>query len=139
MNVVILSFLLLLTVFGNSYAAPKTEEYELQERCGHSAGEYYKHKYGHPVFADKNLNITQNYASHYSKKLNKCFILVISTTFNNNDFTITREKYLSNFQQNSSLAIFKQVDDKIIYCGGFKKMCQSENEFDSLVKPYMEE
>jgi hypothetical protein len=64
-----IAFLFLLTFFGNAYAAPNKEEYELQERCGKGAKEYFKDN-----FSYTEQNITSFYRNHFNKKLNKCFI-----------------------------------------------------------------
>jgi hypothetical protein len=75
---VAIASLFLLTFFGNAYAAPNKEEYELQERCGKRAGEYFASGLKTRVLFtenDKTTNVV-TYRNHYNGKLNKCFILV---------------------------------------------------------------
>jgi hypothetical protein len=69
--------------------------------------------------------------NHYNKKLTTCFILT-------SDIKNT-EKYLFDVNENKNYGTFIQRNNNVVFCFVLKKKCNSEKEWDSLVKPYMEE
>lgn len=98
------------------------ELYELQEKCGKRCEERFKNNYK-PEYA--------MYQSHYNKKLNKCFILV--------HFFKQNIKALFDVNENKQYGIFSpNIEDKSS-CGVLEKECKTEDEWNALVKPYMEE
>ena len=128
-------------LFANSYAASTKEEYELQERCGKRAEEVFRKEY-------ENRNIGEswmsNYTNHYNRKLNKCFILVTSNFFPDKKFReeygIQTDKTLWDINEYKYYGEFVKFSKSgVSYCEVLGKRCSSENEWDSLVKPYMEE
>ena len=67
MKKLILAFIMVCLFVSAGLAASKTEEYELQEKCGKKASEFFV----------QNFNTAANsYINHYNAKLNKCFVLV---------------------------------------------------------------
>lgn len=95
------------------------EQYQLQEQCGKKGEDFYKKKFNDSGF----------YQNHYNKKLNKCFILVDDS-----------EKYRKNLFEVNELKIYGSFSmEKGIVCNVLEKKCKSEQEWDLLVKPYMEE
>jgi hypothetical protein len=70
--------------------------------------------------------------NHYNTRLDKCFILL--------QYTKKQSKILKNIIENKIYGSFRSKQDgKIIICNVLEKTCKSEEEWDSLVKPYMEE
>jgi hypothetical protein len=70
--------------------------------------------------------------NHYNTKLDKCFILV--------NYSKKQLKILRNINENKIYGSFRfKHDGTIIICNVLEKTCNSEEEWDSLVKPYMEE
>jgi hypothetical protein len=74
-----------------------------------------------------------SYKNHYNKRLNKCFILV-----NNLDYRLKNLKVINDNEIYGSF-LARQQDGKIVTCDVLEKKCNSEKEWDSLVKPYLEE
>jgi hypothetical protein len=116
-------------LFANSYRASIKEEYELQERCGNRAEERYRKEYG-------NETPMSNYTNHYNRKLNRCFILVTqiiqSDTY----------KTLVDINENRPHGFFSKIVSlrtPTSWCEVLGKPCHSESEWDSLVRPFMEE
>jgi hypothetical protein len=60
--------------YSSGYAEPNKVEYELQERCGKRGAEVFKNEYS-SVSNTKDGQSLNNYRSHYSPVLNKCFFL----------------------------------------------------------------
>ena len=122
-----------------SKITPK-DDYELQEKCEKRCEEYFKEDYGNGFDEDG----ISNYTYHYNKKLNKCFILINSIEFIKNiedKFKNITMKTLFEFNENKeygSLVLFGK-NIKIESCVVLDKSCKSEQEWDLLVAPYMEE
>jgi hypothetical protein len=131
----ILFIMLSLILFSNSYAGSIKEEYELQERCAKSAADSFKKSYG-------NEGILTHYSNHYNKNLNKCFILIISTTLpKGKQEHPSLSKLLYDVNEQKEYASFFMFTDsrEIMDCTVLGKPCSSQIEWDTLIKPYMEE
>lgn len=101
-------------------------DYQLQKQCGEDSERFFKKQY--KEFGNSFNGFYQN---HYNKKLNKCFIIV-----NHND----SPPFKTLFDVNES-KIYGMISSGGDSCFVLDKKCQnkSEQEWDSLVKPYMEE
>jgi hypothetical protein len=122
-----------------SKITPK-DDYELQEKCEKRCDKYFKEDYGNGFDED----VISNYTYHYNKKLNKCFILINSIEFIRNigdKYENITMKTLFEFNENKeygSLVLFRK-NIKTESCFVLDKPCNSEQEWDLLVVPYMEE
>lgn len=134
-NFLIMLIMLPLVLLSNVNGGSVKEEYELQERCAKSAADCFKRWYGKE-------DLLNHYSNHYNKKLNKCFILIISTTLPKNKPdrpSISKLLYDVN-EQKEYASFFMFTDSKqIMDCTVLGKPCSSETEWDTLIKPYMEE
>lgn len=120
-------------------AGPK-EDYELQERCGKRAEERFKTEVGNNISSDKDFAYSSGYTNHYNTKLNKCFILVTTTSYpKDRKGNMIGMKNLYDINENKEYASFVTVKEKITDCRVLDKDCKSEGEWDMLIKPYMEE
>ena len=117
---------------------------ELQKQCGKQSKEYYESEYGNGEGIINGEDEMSNYTYHYNKKLNKCFILINSIEFIKNiedKFENITMKTLFEFNENKeygSLVLFRK-NIKTESCFVLDKPCKSEQEWDLLVVPYMEE
>ena len=94
-------------------------DYQLQEQCGKRSDDYCK-----------NCNSdSESYKNHYNKKLNKCFILVMKGENGKLLMDVNERKQYGFF--------FSNKDD--FFCDVLDKSCKSIEEWDKLVKPYMED
>ena len=100
------------------------EEYDLQERCGKRCEEWFKKNYN---------GMNCFYKNHYNNKMNKCFILI------NCNEGMGQTQNLWDVNENNKfggLSVFKEGS---VLCSMLGKECKSKEEWDLLVKPYMEE
>jgi hypothetical protein len=129
-------------LFNNSYAASNKEAYELQERCGKRAAEYFKQEYGSGIKDNGDVVEMTNYKNHYNKKLNSCFILLTSKSvpYKDEKRGISTLKILYDLNEHQEYAVFFNINkiNKPI-CRTMDKPCNSEDEWDAIAKPYMEE
>jgi hypothetical protein len=130
---------IIFSLFANSCTAQIKEEYELQERCGKRAEEVFRKEYGHET-------ISNYYTNHYNRKLNKCFILVTETVKQWDKELIEKlgvsstYKTLLDINEKKPYGIFRKLSKgTLMNCEVLEKHCNSESEWDALVKPYMEE
>jgi hypothetical protein len=133
-------------LFGNSYADSIKEEHKLQERCDEGAEKYFKRFYGSGYYKSSEGTSLYHYISHHNRKLNKCFVLLTGQLSPQNmeemeKHGITTDKELWDINENQVYGWFLKFDKfkKPVNCGVSGKHCNSESEWDSLVKPYMEE
>ncbi len=130
-----------------SYAVTSTakEEYQLQERrCANRAAENFKRDYGNFGITDtSNGKIGKVYTSHYNKRLNKCFELVTYVNAkDDNSIPLLKAIMLIDVVDNDEVATFVQYvfeDNSPVSCFIFDKTCMSENEWELLISPYMNE
>lgn len=108
--------------------------YQLQKQCGEDSKEFYKGNYTESIHYK---SMFTSYHNHYNENLNKCFILVDVI---NERYSKT---YLYDVNENNypygRLEIIIEKDGRIQTCSVKKKQCKSEDEWNSLIKPYMEE
>jgi len=136
------ALILLFAVSGYAYAQSLKEAYELQERCNKRAEERFKSEYGDGLVRyNSELHAITNYTTHYNRKLNKCFVLLSAVFLTDEKEKRNVLKRFVDINENIELGTFENLSslDKKITCSVFGKECCSETEWDSLVRPYMEE
>jgi hypothetical protein len=117
---------------------------ELQKQCEKKSEEYFKKEYGGGIInGEKGERLTSSYTDHYNKKFYTCFILMNSTEFINmkGEIKSIRIKTFYDLNENreyGSLIQFEN-DNKPCSCRILEKYCDSEKEWDLMVKPYMED
>jgi len=126
-------------------AATTKEEYELQERCGIIAKEVFKREHGNGTFKTEYGQTEAVYTNHYNRKLNKCFVMITLTdyVYKNNQpeyaksFVITVNDINENKEYGRFHNIYKQ--DKPAFCQVADRTCRDMLEWETLIKPLMEE
>jgi hypothetical protein len=92
------------------------------------------------------------FTNHYNEKMNKCFMLIESTTPSTaKDGTFFTNKTLSDAFEGQNYGLYVWQSDKkkkywevppfecdVTLPSGEKKMCQSSDEFGELIKVYMQ-
>jgi hypothetical protein len=124
------------------FSASIKEEYELSERCGKKCAEEFKSAYGNGISNDKDSSMMSVYTNHYNKKLNKCFLLLTTTSYSKDKKTgALSMKLIVDINENKEYGSFNKFlkDSVPLSCYVLEKNCSSEREWDSLVKPFMEE
>ena len=122
-TIVFLTTLFMCLIGCNNKDNERKVDYQLQKQCGEDSEKFYKKNFNSSVVM---------YQSHYNKKLNKCFILVSDGQFDNLFYDVNENKTYGSF-------ISSKGDHKTVYCNVLDKSCNSKEEWDKLVKPYMEE
>jgi hypothetical protein len=119
--------------------ASTKSDFDLQEKCSKASKDYFE--------KNKRLNYSfEDYSNHYNKRQNKCFILVQGGELS--EAMTMRDKYLTDVFENKDIADWShiipkgkkgsEVEATCKFLDGDMRSC-SESEFDSFVKPYMEE
>ena len=130
-------------LYGQSPKLSPKDISELQEKCANDAATVFNEVCSKNAMPDdKDSVMYKDYKSHYNVKLNKCFVLINTTSYphsKSNDAIIIKvlwdidkvKKYgtMTRLRRQSSPTDCL-VDDRI---------CKSEHEWNSLIKPYMEE
>ena len=129
----------------NSYGAaqPNKKPYELQERCDKRAADLFEREYRPRVENTKDVQKRFNYEDHYSARLDKCFFLEISSSYDREGGKLTSSKImrLVELNDNKDYGVFVSgLSDRgpPIACLLEEKICQSESEWRQLLKPFME-
>jgi hypothetical protein len=120
-------------------AQPNKVLYELQERCGKRAAEVFNREYG-PGSNTKGDQIQFNYENHYSARLNKCFFLEIAVSYEKEKSTSSKIMRLFDLNGKRQYGTFVSgpTESTPLACVVRGKSCQSESEWQQLVKPFME-
>lgn len=120
-------------------ATPVTEKSQkqisrLQERCEKQSKKIFRKAYGNGV-VEKDQNVyLYLYKSHYNKKRDQCFMLVTE------DGILERYKKLLDVDEDESLGSIRLNNErKNLGCYLLNSKCDSEETWDLLAKPYMEE
>ncbi|MHB8137759.1 MAG: hypothetical protein ACYDGO_05145 [Smithellaceae bacterium] len=98
----------------------KEVDYQLQEQCKKNSEEFFKKSY------DKIYS--GFYINHYNKKLNKCFMVLYNP--------ITNRNILYDVNKSNLHGLFTRDG---VSCYVYEKKCKTEEEWNNLIKPYMEE
>jgi hypothetical protein len=127
----------------DTYGSQK-EAYELQEICKKRAVEKFKEEHQNGSrWSDPDTNFISEQSNHYNRKLNTCFVVTIDRRIpiKENDTGIWKNKQLWDINEMKRYGLFSKYSNISIpiTCEVSGTPCNYETEWDSLVKPYMEE
>ena len=120
----------------------RKQVYDLQVQCKEQSETFFRQWYPSISWKDNDgANWTANFNNHYNKKLNKCFITTTATSFIKRKGKLRMEvlKYLSDVNENKEYGIYNKIDNTEIGCKLLERFCESQSQWELLVKPYMEE
>jgi hypothetical protein len=123
-----------------AHSQSRTEIYDLQERCAKSAAEMFEKD-----FPKDNRQGSVSYENNYNVHLNKCFMLDESTTtiWNQDKTKMYRTKALMlvDVNGNKLSGNFNSTNGVLdgTYCEVQQRKCHTEQEFRTLVRPFMED
>jgi hypothetical protein len=120
--------------------------YELREKCGKDAQAWYHHYWEEDHTAVKDVRtIGSGFNSHYNERLNKCFVVVSSTT-STHDSTTKATRFLESVSltdvlENKDLGDFMKSSDmsQPWACGVGDSKCDSQQGFEALIASFMKE
>ncbi len=124
-------------------AEPNKEQYELQERCGKRAQEFFERRWGDGIRNTDVGYITAAYESNYYPELNRCFILmeVQSIKFPNEEIFEERFLYDPNTNKVYGSFIWPAGKPNPTVCNlsvEKRQACSTVWEWNALVAPYID-
>jgi len=129
-------------VVANCYAEPNKVPHDLQERCSKRTAEVFKTD-ENGVAKAKDDQSTVGYQNHFSAALNRCFARQTITNFSGKSSKSPSSQYYTIYDVNEDKSMASMMKlpegDKIVVCFVHGEKCHSEEEFDELTKPYMEQ
>ncbi len=152
-NIIILICLLFLFPSCTHLQSPK-DLYELQEKCGKLSEELFvkftmfqnRQRIGIEGGNEGVMVETPHgyqiyyYRNHYHKRWDKCFLIMALDTLSKDKTVIKKVKSMLDVNENMTYGSCEiETNNKVNYCHIIDKLCKSEEEWDLLVKPYMEE
>jgi len=128
------------TTMAKESIEPRKKDLELQAMCAKKAEEAFKENY------PKTQGELFSYTCHYNRKLNKCFVL-INGALVDIPGQASNVSSLYDAYEYKMYADYHQVvkegqhyyDTPPFICTTLDKTCDSRQEYDNFVKPYMEE
>jgi hypothetical protein len=136
-GVVVLQSIAFSCAFGQS----NKERYELDERCGRRAEQYFAKNYPNVIDKAKDVTFFYSYRNHYNSRLNKCMIYTSTKIVSGNAVEVHSLELL-DLNENNSLGSFvgSPKDGKpATVCEVNERLCNTETEWFDLIKRYMEE
>ena len=127
------------------FCAPDKVLYELQERCGKSASAEFKREFGTGINSTKQGTTVTNFRNHYNAKLNACMYLLLSDGFSKDAKgkagPSLKSQTLFDLNENHEIATLwmRQDRETPMQCEVKGQTCTSQKEFESLIKPLMED
>ena len=132
-----------LVVASGAQAQSLKEKYELSERCGKQAAETFRKYWGNGISETDTGQTIGNYQNHYNFRLNTCFYLEISDSYERGKSPF---RLMRLFDLNESRKIGAYEGTKTLFleeetglCSVQGKECASEQEWRALIKPFMED
>jgi hypothetical protein len=118
--------------------------YDLREKCGREAREWFKHFYGDGHSRDVNGESHSNYTNHYNERLNRCYALLGTTGFIRDSSTHklkeSDNRVLVDVSENKDLGSYFKFSDmnRPMECNVGEKNCESLDEWNGLTALYVE-
>jgi hypothetical protein len=121
-----------------SFAQPNKEQYELQKRRGKQAAEVFAKRWGSGVKNSVAGQSVAEYLNHYNSRLNKCIYLETINTYNPGPSFMWMK--LIDLNENREIAVYSKGEGVAsAFCLVQAKWCQTEAEWRTLIKPFMED
>ena len=119
------------------------EKSELSAQCVKRAAETFRKYWGSGIFETDIAQIIVKYENHYNYRLNTCFYLEISDSYERG-WSPSRLMKLYDLHENREIGALLSttvslLEEKTASCWVQGKECKSEKEWRALIKPYMED
>jgi len=122
---------------GNCSADSNNKDYVLQEKCGENASAFFEKE--DFSLATKDIILTKNYKNHYNKRFNKCFILITAKVNRLKTNTVDVSQVLIDVNENMEYGNIWNTEKGLKECTFQGNSCNSFEEWNTLIRPYMEE
>ena len=126
-------------IFSISMFAAGCQQSIEDTRCGKQCDEYFKQQHGQGMFDNREGAGTVSFKYHYNKKLNKCLILLDENGYKRSVDKLYRIKTLMDVNEKKKLGSFSDIIGLSTDCNVLEKKCNSEDQWDELINPYMKE
>ncbi len=110
----------------------------LQKQCAKQGENYFKKEYGDGVFDNKERSGSVSFDCHYHQTMKACFIVLDENGYERSADQLYEKKTLLNIPDGKQYGQFYNIGASTA-CAVAGKQCHSEDEWDELVKPYMED
>lgn len=119
----------------------KKEQYELSERCGKDATEWFKSEWGVSGAVKTKDGVMQaSFRNHYNAKRNACIVLLTVDTLDANKRATVHDEILFDLNENHDLGEFLVLNNKApARCVLGRATCTEKSQWDTLIKTYLEE
>jgi hypothetical protein len=132
--------LALLASTGSALAQTATEMYDLRDRCKISATVQFEKAHGvDGTRSAPNTTATHSFRAHYNVRLNRCFYLEMGTVvFTDQKLGWFSDEMLYDLLDNSIIGVMtvNNAGERVV-CRLADVRCESKQDWDSLLKPYM--
>jgi hypothetical protein len=123
--------------------------YDLREKCGRDAQEWFLRFYGTDPAPIGGLAFTQDFKNHYNERLNRCYAVLSRTGMGmiaqhpgdkTKDLVQTLDKHLFEVNENNDMGRFfiNTQSSAPLNCRIVDQQCASLKEWESLAAAYME-
>jgi hypothetical protein len=120
--------------------------YELSERCGKAAEADFKRDWGNGIQDTKTGQMMASYTNHYNSRRNKCFVLRTTNSYYLKGQSASGSRSIVLYDINESKefgSYFARTENSVLGspsdCNVEGKICTSTEEWEKLVKPFMED
>lgn len=107
--------------------------------CEEQSKAYFKQEFGDGMFDNREGAGTVTYKSHYNKKLKKCFLLLDENGYKRSVDKLYNVKTLLDVTEKKKYGFYSNIIGISTECIFSGMTCRSEEEWNSLVRPYMKE
>jgi hypothetical protein len=116
--------------------------YELREKCGKNAREWFEHNNIDENAAAAGILMNSDFTSHYNEHLNRCYAVSVqmgTIPSKTEGITMTLDKHLVEVVENKDMGRFfiNSTLSAPKFCNVGDQTCASRDEWESLVAPYM--
>lgn len=130
-------------------ATPSTPDpriiYDLRDKCGREAREWFKHFYGDGVSRKSDGESHSSYTNHYNERLNRCYALLASNVVIRDEQThkiiLSDQRALVDVSENKDIGNYLKLSDmdNAMACKIGEQKCSSLEEWESLAASYMDQ
>jgi hypothetical protein len=132
--------LLTLSAVACACSAHHKERYDLAQQCAKSAADWFNRTYLRGGIYNPDGALEAEFQNHYNSQINECFVLVKAWPTKQEGLTLDAGKRESLWDVNESKEYGFYILDRSLdlNCRVSTNPCHSKDEWDTLIKPYME-
>jgi hypothetical protein len=125
-------------------AQSNKEKYELEERCGKRAAQYFSEQYGNGYRKGDQMATRNSFRNHYNTRFNKCYVILVTRV--HLDAWAKEEEVrtleLMDLNENNKFGTYIGSSTSVkppSMCEMKDDVCHSEIEWWNMTKQYMED